>query len=146
METIYSVTIGIEPWLAFSDKLTPSLLFHITMISRPGNRCTSSPCPHTLLSPHRVTTKFTIRDIWTNRNGINQWRVTVCDRNGQINTSLTYLASELNKSQYNIFFINFFQSSWFLLIDLYKKVTDWYSSIHVYYLKTGLEYKIFSNS
>lgn len=34
METIYSVTIGIEPWLAVSDKLTPSLLFHITMISR----------------------------------------------------------------------------------------------------------------
>lgn len=146
METIYSVTIEIEPWLAVSDKLTPSLLFPITMISRPGNRCTSSPCPHTLLSPHHVTTKFTNQDIWTNRNGINQWRVTVCDRNSQINTSSTYLASELNKSQNNIFFINFFQSSWFLLIYKLKKVTDWYSSIRVYYLKTGLEYKILSNS
>lgn len=123
METIYSVTIGIEPWLAVSDKLTPSLLFHITMIWRPGNHCTSSPCPHTLLSPHRVTTKFTNQDIWTNRNGINQWRVTVCDRNGQINTSSTYLALELNKSQYNIFYKLF--SEFLVPINWFIKEGHW---------------------
>lgn len=123
METIYSVTIGIEPWLAVSDKLTPSLLFHITMISRPGNRCTFSPCPHTLLSPHHVTTKFTNQDIWTNRNGINQWQVTVCDRNGQINTSSTYLALELNKSQYNIFYKLF--SEFLVPINWFIKEGHW---------------------